>query len=116
MKVDQSNKLCNLARLLALQCNESYTECDMCGGTYIDSVEHVIMQCSRLNAERDKLWDQITEVAGVHAAVCLFQKSEPEVLDIFLGKRWELVDVDCHKAQAFLCAVADGIKTMILNA
>ena len=108
------SNLCNLARILALPCNDTYIDCDLCGITYIDCVDHYIMQCPMLNDKRDKLWDMITDVVGVHVAACLFHKSESEVLDIFLGKRWELVDLDVNMAQAFICAVSVGIKGILL--
>ena len=56
--------------------------------TLTDSVEHVMMRCEGLLAERNNMWDKLLDGVNVHAEVHLLNKCDMNILDILLGRRW----------------------------
>ena len=79
--------------------------CDLCGSILVDPVEHVLMRCTQLNSIRDVFWDDLLNMFGVEFESDLFNRSDNDIIEIFLGKHWNCpqnVNVD-----AFLCKVAE---------
>jgi hypothetical protein len=69
-------------------------------------VQHVIVDCGSLVALRNQMWDNLTDILGVHYAMTLFQKCDANVTDIFLGGQWEL-DIEPTMADSFRCCIAN---------
>ena len=62
--------------------------CTPCGKTLTDSVEHGMMRCEGLLAERNNIWDKLFDGVEVHAEANMLNKCDMNILDILLGRRW----------------------------
>ena len=103
---DCKRQLLNLAKLQTVAV--SLARCPLCYAISADMVQHIFTYCQVLNELRNDLWDQITNLLGVELSVTLFQKTDSEIVDIFLGGLWE-IDTDRTMVvlqDQFRCCVA----------
>ena len=63
-------------------------QCKYCSQPVKDIVLHCIAECSSLTAERDHMWDIIIDKLNIDDGIDLFNKSDDDIIDIFLGKSW----------------------------
>ena len=64
-------------------------QCKYSSQPVTDIVLHCIAECSSLTAERDHVWDIIIDKLNIDDGIDLFNKSDDDIIDIFLGKSWE---------------------------
>ena len=95
-----------LAKLLSLPNIEC--KCKICDEIYSDLVCHILMCCSKLNSERNYLWDNIINVLSVEDSVELGNMSEMEITLILLGKKWDKLKDRVYR-ELFYCTVAEQI-------
>ncbi len=63
-------------------------KCLSCGNNYADIVKHNIADCTICMNVRNELWDTIFDVLDIYSSVDLFNKTDDDIIDIFLGKKW----------------------------
>ena len=68
------HQILRLAKLLTFPV--SIARCPLCNRVSNDMVQHVIVYCGSLVALRNQMWDNLTDILGVHYAMTLFQKCD----------------------------------------
>ena len=78
--------------------------CDLCGSILVDPVELVLMRCTQLNSVPYVFQDDLLNMFGLEFESNLFNRSDNDTIEIFLGKHWNCaqnVNLD-----GFLCKFA----------
>ncbi len=90
MKRHKNSKkhLMAMIKLLTIPIYEIELKCLSCGNNYDDIVKHSIADCTTYMNVRNELWDTIFDVLDVYSSVDLFNKTDDDIIDIFLGKKW----------------------------
>ena len=79
--------------------------CDLCGSILVDYVELVLIRCTQLNSVRYVFQDDLLNMVGHEFESNLFNRSDNDTIEIFLGKHWNcpqnvnLYDILCKVAE-----------------
>ena len=97
-----------LIKMLTIIDNDEDMICTSCGKTLTDSVEHVMMRCEGLLAERNTMWDKLLDAVDVHAEANLLNKCDMNILDILLGRRWSKL-TNASDINNFYCTISQFV-------
>ena len=109
--IQYKRQLLSMLKLLTIP-SLQIDQCKYSSQPVTDIVLHCIAECSSLTAERDHVWDIIIDKLNIGDGIDLFNKSDDDIIDIFLGKSWGKLRKKEY-ADTFYLSICEAITPLI---